>query len=462
MTQSSARIRAPWPSTTKIRPAFLRHLGGDALTTSRPTGWQRQALVDPREQQIAEPGTAGAVQIRETRPGIITAIWSLLILNTLDWTEQPTIFPFPHGVAQILTMCSLLVALGLAILANPQLHVHPSPYLFLLTLLLLVGIASSLRLDSGVGSLFRCVRTTVFLSVLWLITPWWTGDLSFVRRHIRVLTVVLISVYVGMCLAPGKAFGGPTAGRLVGTLWPIPAPQVGEYGAITAGLCLVLLATRSVHRKSAWWVAFLGIAALLMSHTRTATIALLAALAIAVLSHFLASLHVRRLITAIGIMVAVISLTLGSTLMSWFARGQDTEQLNSLTGRKTVWDALLAAPRSHYQQWLGSGLTNRSFNGLPIDNSWLAIYQDQGLIGITIVAIAVVGLLIAAVLRPPSPARACAFFLISYCAIASYTEVGLGDASPYILHLTVAATLLTRQRDRVTAWSPVRPRHRLA
>ena len=33
-------------------------------------------------------------------------------------------------------------------------------------------------------------------------------------------------------------------------------------------------------------------------------------------------------------------------------------------------------------------------------------------------------------------------FLIVYCIVASYTEVGLGDASPYLLNLAVAASLL--------------------
>jgi hypothetical protein len=47
-----------------------------------------------------------------------------------------------------------------------------------------------------------------------------------------------------------------------------------------------------------------------------------------------------------------------------------------------------------------------------------------------------------ALLRPPSLQRACAIFLISYCAIASYTEAGLGDASPYLLHLALAVSLL--------------------
>ena len=42
----------------------------------------------------------------------------------------------------------------------------------------------------------------------------------------------------------------------------------------------------------------------------------------------------------------------------------------------------------------------------------------------------------------PSLARACALFLITYCGLASYTEAGLGDASPYLLHLALAASLL--------------------
>ena len=38
---------------------------------------------------------------------------------------------------------------------------------------------------------------------------------------------------------------------------------------------------------------------------------------------------------------------------------------------------------------------------------------------------------------------AVAMFIIVYCAIASTTETGLGDVSPYLLDLTIAASLLT-------------------
>jgi hypothetical protein len=92
----------------------------------------------------------------------------------------------------------------------------------------------------------------------------------------------------------------------------------------------------------------------------------------------------------------------------------------------------------------GVGLTNKSFNGLPIDSSWLSVYHEQGLVGVTLVALFLLTLLIVAALRPPSPERACAVFLIIYCVVSSYTESGLGDASPYLLHLAIAAGLLAR------------------
>ena len=66
-----------------------------------------------------------------------------------------------------------------------------------------------------------------------------------------------------------------------------------------------------------------------------------------------------------------------------------------------------------------------------------------------------------ALLRPPSLPRACAIFLISYCAVASYTEVGLGDASPYLLHLAVAASLLAAPAEAVPLPAPEERRRRL-
>jgi hypothetical protein len=132
-------------------------------------------------------------------------------------------------------------------------------------------------------------------------------------------------------------------------------------------------------------------------------------------------------------------------VMAWFQRGQSADSLSNLTGRAKVWDALLGAPRTTMEDLFGVGLGDKSFGGLPIDNSWLAIFHEQGFVGIVIVAGFLLALATVALLRPPSLARACAIFLVTYCLTASYTEAGLGDASPYLLDLAIAGSLLARR-----------------
>ena len=82
-------------------------------------------------------------------------------------------------------------------------------------------------------------------------------------------------------------------------------------------------------------------------------------------------------------------------------------------------------------------------NGLPIDSSWLSIYQDQGIVGEVLVGAIFMLLLLTALCRARGPTRALALFLIVYCLIAGISESGLGGASPYLLDLTVAASLVT-------------------
>jgi hypothetical protein len=63
-------------------------------------------------------------------------------------------------------------------------------------------------------------------------------------------------------------------------------------------------------------------------------------------------------------------------------------------------------------------------------------------VGDAIVALFMLALLLKAFIVPRGPAKSLALFLIVYCLVASYTEVGLGDASTYILDLSIAGSLL--------------------
>lgn len=394
-------------------------------------------LTRTRPQRQADPNTGGAHPL-------VGVVWALLVVNTLGSQGADTVLPIPRPVSQLVTMGAVLVAFALALVLNPRLRLRPSAYLLLLSLLLVVSVAASLRLESGYGALFRCGRLAFFIATLWLLTPWWEHSMAFVRHHIRVLAAVLATVAVGLVVAPGLALPEAYGGRLVGAIWPLTAPQVGQYAAVVIGLTSLLWLGRRTDRWSALLFIAPAIVLLLLSHTRTATVGLLVGLAVAVGSLAFTSGRARRVFTVGAVVAGLVAVALGPAVQAWLRRGQDEENFANLTGRQKVWDALLAAPRTTSEQMFGVGLTNKSFDGLPIDSSWLAVYHEQGFVGVAIVVAFLATLVVVAALRPPSLARACAIFLIVYCVVASYTEAGLGDASPYLLNLAVAAALLTR------------------
>ncbi|MFE3031483.1 O-antigen ligase domain-containing protein [Streptomyces canus] len=398
----------------------------------------------------------------ERTPKIVGLIWGLLVLNTLGSTGAKTIIPLPRSLIQMVTMGSLVAAFTLALAINARLRIRPSAYVFLLTLLLVTSVISSAHLESGFGALFRCFRLTLFIGTLWLLSRWWDGSLTFVRHHIRMYFAVLGSVALGLVVSPGAALPDLYGGRLVGALWPLTPPQIGQYAAVIIGLTVLLLLGRRTDRTSAAVIIVPSLVLLALTHTRTATLGLLLGLVLGIGSLLMTSAAARRFFTWAVAIAAVAAVGFAGALQAWFLRGQSKDNFSSLTGRAKVWDALLAAPRSTGEKLFGVGLGDKSFGGLPIDNSWLAVYNEQGLIGIILVAAIIIVLGGVALLRPPSLQRACAIFLISYCAIASYTEAGLGDASPYLLHLAVAVSLLAAPAEATPLTTPAVPRPRLA
>lgn len=387
-------------------------------------------------------------------PKLVGVVWLLLVINTLGSQGAVTIVQIPRGVTQLVTMGALMVAFCLALLLNLRIRVRPSAYLLFLSMLVVLSIAASAQLEAGYGAFFRCGRLAVFVVTLWLLTRWWHDPFSLVRHHIRAIGVVLLTVAAGFAIAPGKALPESYGGRLVGAIWPMTPPQIGMYSATVIGLTILLWLGNRTTRTSLLALGVPALVLLLLSHTRTATLALVAGLAVALLSLVLNSARARRIFTRAALIAGIAALFLGPAIMAWLRRGQDEEALSDLTGRQKVWDALLAAPRTTGEQLFGTGLSNKSFGGLPIDSSWLAVYHEQGLIGVAIVAAFLATLLIVALLRPPSIARACAIFIVVYVIIASYTEAGLGDASPYLLNLTIAAALLAPRPQPVEPLAP--------
>jgi hypothetical protein len=416
------------------------------MTAALATTYEAQAHVSAPPPETSRLGsTSGRKTLRR-----VWVIWALLFLNVLSYAKQPTVVPLPHKVGQVLTQGALVAAFVLALTINPKLRVRPNPFLALYSALAVLSLAMSIRFV-GIGTDYRAVRLVGFVLVLWMLTPWWgRRDLLLLKYQVRFLVLILITVALGLVLSPGKAlavnFG---AKRLTGALWPIPPTQVAHYMAELTGLAILMWMCGIIPRRRALWMAVPAGVGLVATQTRTAVLALVVGLIVATVSLLKTSRRSRRVLTWTGVVILVVALPLSPLVNAWLVRGQNASQLNNLSGRTLVWPLVLSESRPDTNKIFGSGLSNGgvvnagpAVNGLPIDSSWMLTYQDQGLVGVVLEGVIFCVLLVTALLRARSPARAIALFLIVYCLCASFTESGMGVASPYLLDLTVAASLL--------------------
>jgi hypothetical protein len=399
---------------------------------------------------------------------LATLSWCLLVVNGMAWLDLPTPFLLPQRIAQLITYGALVAAFGCALAANPRPVIRPSAVLGLYTLLAVVAVASSARLEAGTGAFIRCGRLGLFLATLWLLTPFWSHPRRpLLRAHLGMLAAITAGVLAGAVLLPTVAFRGYGAdGRLIGVFWPVPPPQVGMYAAILGGIVGVgWMGGRVPGRRAAVVVGVCGLV-VLASQTRTALSAALVGGVLAGLSLVGHRVRVRRALGWVLAAAPLLAVAAAVAVPLWFTRGQSAQDLGQLTGRTKVWAALLAEPRDTLDRLIGRGLTDKSFGGLSIDNLWLSVYHDLGLAGLVLVVSILMVVVVRVVSLAPCTRRAIAVFVLGYLAVASITEVGLGDASPYVLHLVVAVSLLEPARRMVTrplsepgvvpAWTGVR------
>ena len=365
--------------------------------------------------------------------------WGLLYFNTLTFFPHTSFLPIPGTVGKAIAQATLPAALLVALSINPKVVVRPNVLLCLVSLLV-VGAVLPMLQPQSFGIVYRTFRMAGFVAGLWLLTPWWgRRDLLLVRCYFVALWVALGSVLLGLFISPHRARAN---GRLGGAVWPIEPTQVAHYAAVAIGLVMVLWFCGYVRGRTTLILAVVGGAILLLTHTRTALFALIASLLISGLSLVVAKPRVRKLFATAGAVATVGVLGFSAAITTWLARGQSAQGLDNLTGRTEVWGPLLAFPRDKFQEIFGFGISNASFNGFPIDSNWLSSYEQLGLFGVVICVIILIFLLTTAYFQPRGVRRALALFLIAYCLVASFTEDGFTDVSPYLLDITLAASLL--------------------
>jgi hypothetical protein len=378
--------------------------------------------------------------------------WALLFWNTLTFTSG-SVLHIPSHAGKAIAQGTLPVALLIALAVNPRVKLRPNVFLCLLCLLILDTVITCVTAPH-VGTIFRTFRLAEFVATLWLLTPWWDrDDMLILWCQLRCLLVALGSVLLGLLIAPGRALGGSAAaqgGRLAGTIWPMAPTQVAEYAAVAAGMMVMLWLARKLSGRATLAGVTFAAALLLLTHTRTALIGLVAGTLVAGLSLFTVSARVRKSFASGAAIVTVGIITVSSVVTTWLARGESAKGLTSLTGRTSFWALVLDEPRTKFEEIFGFGLSNASIKGLPIDSNWLSSYQQEGLFGVAVCVTILAWLFVAAFFQPRGIRRALALFLTTYVLMASFTEDAFTNASTYLLHLAVAASLLaplTRRDD---------------
>jgi O-Antigen ligase len=382
-------------------------------------------------------------------------VWALLVLNALTWYSGVSAIHVPNIIGKGITQGALPLALVLAVSVNRRLVIRPNVFLCLLSLLLFGAILDAL-MPQYFGTVYRTVRLLEFICALWLLTPWWgRRDMLLLRCHLTMIGTLLVTVILGIFVSPGDAL---VQGRLTGALWPVPPTQVAHYAAVATGLILLMWLCGRIRGWRVFAVLIALLMILILTHTRTALLGLVVGLVVAGLSLAKQNARIRKVYITAGIVAAVAVATLSGFIVSWLARGEGTKELTDLTGRTVVWSGVLGIPRNTFQMIFGSGLSNSSYQGLPIDSNWLSSYDELGLFGVSVCIAVFVYLLVHAYFQPASMERALALFLVVYCLMASFTETGITDASTYMLEVTLAASLLVPARTWSTLgrWRPTR------
>ena len=250
--------------------------------------------VSPARRRALLPASPEALE-RSIRRRVGVA-WGLLVLNTL--TYYGSVVHIPSAVGKLITQGALPVALLVALTVNRRVMVRPNVFLCLASLLVVGALITSLQ-PQHFGTVYRTFRLAEFVAALWLLSPWWgRRDLLLVRCHLASLSVVLGSVILGLLVAPGRALAG---GRLNGVLWSIPPTQVAHYAAITAGLVIVLWLGGQLRGRVTLVVVAAAGTILLLTHTRTALVGVVAGILVAGLSLIVAKARARKFFASAGV-----------------------------------------------------------------------------------------------------------------------------------------------------------------
>jgi hypothetical protein len=368
----------------------------------------------------------------------------------LNWREGGSPFALSSAQEQAGTIVITVAAFLLAVQANPTLAVARNPGLLLAFLLVAASTVPGILGMASLNSLVMSMRFALIVITIALLSPILAGNPTGVlRTHVLAHGVLAVCTLAGAVLAPGLAFH-PGTRRLIGVLPPMHPSQVGAVAAVMGGLALLALVTGAMGRRSGLIAVAVAMTVLVASRSRTAVLGTLLGLLLSLACLAFQSRRARKLLAVLLGVTAVAWLLAASSLVGWFARGQSHAQLQSFSGRRATWIAMLEERPSGVPEWLGIGLSDKRYKGKPIDGGWIAAYWEQGLLGIGVVAALILLTAWQAMRNRDGLLRAAALFLVTLVTVSANTETGISDISVYFLSLMLASLLVTARDPNVT------------
>lgn len=408
------------------------------------------------------PGTTDPSRESDKPTWFWMILWCLLVLGVQPWSSRVAAPQGTTGSTNSLLKGALLGGVFLVTLAatSPGFRTRISPATNLYIIYALFASATGFLLADPVNPLLRLARLLLGLVLMFLLwRPLIERPERLVRAHLAAHLLLAATVVLSVLYAPAQAwrplnsFG--SGFRLQGVIIPMLPPRVGEVGALLFGLAVIALLARKLALLPAGAMIGLGLVLVALSRTRTSAAAIAFGLVLALL--LTRKTWFGRLLTLFAPgLIGLVFLTVPS-LNQWLLRGQGSKQISSLSGRTTSWQAVLDEQVSLQTAIIGHGLGNKrvllrrgegDIDVMAIDNSWLGLYWETGLLAVTIVGIAMIVAWVA-VLRAPTPyIKASGALLLGYVSAASLNESGLSDLSSMTLHLLVAAAVCDSDRLR--------------
>ncbi|MCU1543727.1 MAG: hypothetical protein JWM50_1592 [Microbacteriaceae bacterium] len=376
---------------------------------------------------------------------VVFVVMLLVVVSVVPW-RRGIIYSGGADAVVVGKAVIAILGLGAAVLVHSTARVRGTTggrSLTLLATIIIVSALGALSTGDADAALVLVVRLIIASATVVLI----------VRTAPPLVVLSALLAAMGVVSAFTSITGltsGLTEGRLAGGL-PEMAPNVlaGLAGPPILGLAWSMVS----NGIKLWnWPPFVVLLVIVVA-TGSRTSLLVGALGL-----LLVLLHAKRLptsttiasIIAVPVLVALFALT--DTIREALARGQNVDEIATLSSRTVAWEAVLNTPLDTWSKWIGVGLAAKTvgvqerFRDVQVlDSSWVSIIAQAGIIGTVLLAVWVLFTCIDSVrnrsLRPiTSP-------LLVLILIRSFTENGLIESSAtFVLFLAIALTLEGRSR----------------